>query len=203
MGIRLIVITMDVEAVVVETLIHRRGRRSPDPVEEVECTYFRRPISMYSEILDDNGSVVNIIVADLAFLEAHYPGRWRQLESSPERPSLIVTSIDSDPAWGMVVNDDITDVTLPAGSNITVFAKLINPANNEITPLDGTFRMPIKSRDGREFIVLVGMQQGIAVTNIPFRSSGVWVATEASINSGLPQELHMSFKGITIYVVET
>lgn len=34
---------------------------------------------MIYEILDDNDNIVNIIVADIEFVEAHYPGRYRQV----------------------------------------------------------------------------------------------------------------------------
>jgi hypothetical protein len=42
--------------------------------------------TMNFEILDDSGAVINKIVADLAFVEAIHPGRYRQL---PEDLSFI------------------------------------------------------------------------------------------------------------------
>ncbi len=35
------------------------------------------------EILDENGDVVNTIVADLAFVEEHFPGKFRELVVPP------------------------------------------------------------------------------------------------------------------------
>ena len=38
------------------------------------------------EILDDNGDVENVILADPEFAEAQFPGRWRVVEVPPEVP---------------------------------------------------------------------------------------------------------------------
>lgn len=38
---------------------------------------------MRIQILDDEGNVVNTIIATPDFAEAHYPGRW-QIEPPPE-----------------------------------------------------------------------------------------------------------------------
>lgn len=47
-------------------------------------------IVMNYEILDEEGNVINTIVADLDFMEEHYPGQFREREevSLPPRPSL-------------------------------------------------------------------------------------------------------------------
>jgi len=47
---------------------------------------------MIYEILDDSGEVVNTIVADLAFVQANYPGRYREVPQPPPvdtRPPVI------------------------------------------------------------------------------------------------------------------
>jgi hypothetical protein len=47
---------------------------------------------MIFEILDDTGAVVNTIVADLAFVQANYPGRYREVPQPPpvdSRPPII------------------------------------------------------------------------------------------------------------------
>ena len=43
---------------------------------------------MKYEILDESGNVVNTIVADLAFVEAAYPGQYREVvePTAPEDP---------------------------------------------------------------------------------------------------------------------
>ena len=38
------------------------------------------------EILDENGDVVNTIVADLAFVKEHFPGKFRELIIPPTPP---------------------------------------------------------------------------------------------------------------------
>ncbi len=47
---------------------------------------------MIYEILDDTGAVVNTIVADLEFVQANYPGRYREVPQPPPvdtRPPVI------------------------------------------------------------------------------------------------------------------
>jgi len=47
---------------------------------------------MIYEILDDSGAVVNTIVADLAFVQANSPGRYREVPQPPPvdtRPPVI------------------------------------------------------------------------------------------------------------------
>jgi hypothetical protein len=47
---------------------------------------------MIYEILDDSGEVVNTIVADLAFVQANFPGRYREVPQPPPvdtRPPVI------------------------------------------------------------------------------------------------------------------
>ena len=44
---------------------------------------------MIYAILDENGATINTIVADQAFVERHYPERWKEL---PEEPIVIPSS---------------------------------------------------------------------------------------------------------------
>lgn len=44
---------------------------------------------MKHAILDDSGNVIGGIVADEAFMEEHYPGRYRLIEEAPEDPPRI------------------------------------------------------------------------------------------------------------------
>lgn len=40
---------------------------------------------MRYEILDDNGNVINTIIADLQFVEVNYPGQFREVPELPQR----------------------------------------------------------------------------------------------------------------------
>ena len=44
---------------------------------------------MKYEILDESGNVVNTIVADLAFVEAAYPGQYREVVEPIEPPDPL------------------------------------------------------------------------------------------------------------------
>lgn len=47
---------------------------------------------MIFEILNDSGAVVNTIVADLEFVQANYPGRYREVPQPPpvdSRPPVV------------------------------------------------------------------------------------------------------------------
>lgn len=145
-----------------------------------------------------------ISAADGSYIGRVWDGTdWHDWTPPPDpRPRLVVTAINADPAWGMAVSPELDDVTIPAGATVTITAELRHPITDDLIPLDATFRMPIRARDGREIVVLVGVQQGIASVDIPLKSSGAWRADESTINSGLPGEQHMQFAGVTAYVIE-
>lgn len=42
---------------------------------------------MIYEILNDDGEVINTIIADEAFVEANYPGHYREVGSDPQPPA--------------------------------------------------------------------------------------------------------------------
>ncbi len=50
---------------------------------------------MIYNILDDNGDIINTIIADAAFMEANYPGRYALVGPAPAPPPLppIITKI--------------------------------------------------------------------------------------------------------------
>jgi hypothetical protein len=48
---------------------------------------------MIYEILNDSGQVVNTIIADEAFVEAHYPGHYRLVGPEPSTTPRIVTKL--------------------------------------------------------------------------------------------------------------
>lgn len=48
---------------------------------------------MIYEILNDSGQVVNTIIADEAFVEAHYPGHYRLVGPEPVTTPRIVTKL--------------------------------------------------------------------------------------------------------------
>lgn len=157
------------------------------------------------EILDDGGKVINTIVADASFVEAHFPGRHRASDAhvvTPSQPAMVVTGIvaDADHAGSTLVSD-MTSVTCPMGATLTVSAELRDHTGN-VLPLSDSFRMPLRARDGREKVILAHVENGIATINAPMRESGVWIVSDESINKGLPSEMKMAFAGMTIYVFE-
>lgn len=49
---------------------------------------------MIYEILDENGNVVNTVIADEAFVEAVYPGRYRLgKQPGPPPPTWVITKV--------------------------------------------------------------------------------------------------------------
>ncbi len=53
------------------------------------------------EILNDDGDVMNVLVADLAFVETHYAGRYREVMQEPARPAPTVGTIITRSAFRM------------------------------------------------------------------------------------------------------
>lgn len=98
------------------------------------------------QIIDDAGDIINTIVADLEFVEANYPGHYR--EELPPAPDWA--SINQQTAAGLLQATDWTatiDIADPAYSNpylmnqdaflsyrSTVRAVAVNPPDTEWTP---------------------------------------------------------------------
>jgi hypothetical protein len=117
----------------------------------------------------------------------------------PQQPRIVITAVDSDKP-GMRYTDGFSDVTVPVGSTLRFTAQLRLGA--DVLPLDDDFRMPIRSRDGRERVVLANMVQGVITFTVLFDDSRVWDVTEAVINADLPAERRMGFDGIKVFAVE-
>jgi len=155
---------------------------------------------MKYKIFDESGEVSNVIVATQDFVEAHYPDRWELIPPTdkPLRPDLVILSVTSEDF--ILVGEDFSEITVYAGTSVSVEAKLM--FNEQVVPLSGAFRMPIRARDGREFVVLATLNEGTASMTISFKQSGVWAVTSDLINEGLPVEQQMDFKGVMVYVIE-
>lgn len=113
-------------------------------------------------------------------------------------PEIVITSIACDKP-GAEVSPDFSDITCQIGSVITCRAELRNEAG-VIIPLTDSFRMPLKSSDGRERFVLVAFESGIATFSGAMNESGLWSINQDAINSRLPQEKHMAMDEVLIYV---
>lgn len=126
--------------------------------------------------------------------------RWPGSEV-PEaaRPEVVITAIESQAA-GLSHSADFSDATVPVGATVLFTAEL--RMGTTLLALDDSFRMPIRSRDGRERVVLANMAQGLITFSLLFDASRVWEVTEGVINADLPPERHMRFKGIRVFAVE-
>lgn len=119
-----------------------------------------------------------------------------------EKPEIVITSIVADTEHaGSTTVAGLTEITCMAGTTLTISAEL-RDAEGAVIPLTDNFRMPFRSRDGREKVLLAVMANGIVTINAPIRESGVWITDEAAINEALPETSRMQFAGITVYVVE-
>jgi hypothetical protein len=165
---------------------------------------------MRIEILDENENVINVIVATEEFAAANYEeGFWRIAEEQDEpvappiRPKLHVIAANSSNESTTLINEQFDEVTCFEGTVITFTTELRNPFDESVIPLTQMFRMPVRSRDNREFLVLVNMINGVASVPITFNNSGVWSATEETLNSNLNEEEKISFTGIKVFVVQS
>lgn len=127
-----------------------------------------------------------------------------QVVATPQQlPELVVTAIESDTDHAAATQvHSLADVTCPVGAVLRMRAEL-RGASGELLPLSDSFRMPIRSRDGRERVLLAVMTAGVMHLDVPMRESGAWSATQASVNEGLPPELQMRFAGVTVHAYET
>ena len=96
----------------------------------------------------------------------------------------------------LMVEGDLSVVTVVAGTALEVDVTLS-------VPLSTMFRMPLRSRDGRERILVANFVNGAATVNVTMRESGAWDVIEKSINEDLPGSIRMLFPGLRVFVVET
>jgi hypothetical protein len=125
-------------------------------------------------------------------------------EPAPESPRarLVITSVEADAGHAdQSLIDGIHEATCPAGTTLTVYAELIGP-DGEALPMSEAFRMPLRSRDGREKVLLATMETGQVTIHAPLRESGVWSVSEEAVNEGLPEAYRMDFDGFAVFVVE-
>ena len=140
---------------------------------------------------------------------AVWRGEWIVMDSGefqslltepPIKPVIVITEIrDND---SIVTNSNYLSLNTFVGHRLEFTAELRHPTSGSVLPINDHFRMPIRSRDGREEIVLAQCTQGIIRFGIDFSDSRVWAVTEDIVNSDLPQEAQMGFAGITIYVLK-
>lgn len=91
------------------------------------------------------------------------------------------------------------DVTIRMDGILGVEVKFLTKDGGP-SDLTAKFHMPMRSRDGRERLILVDVVDGKAIFTVRMPTSGVWSVTEEGISSELPERF--SFDGLTIRVVE-
>lgn len=121
-------------------------------------------------------------------------------QPEPSVPEIVITGIQCNQG-GFVHAADFTDATVPVGATLAFTAEL--RVGDQVLPANDSFRLPIRSRDGRERVVLASMVQGLITFSLLFDASRVWEVTEAVVNADLPPERHMRFRGIKVFAVET
>ncbi|MBK1890743.1 hypothetical protein Undi14_11930 [Undibacterium sp. 14-3-2] len=118
------------------------------------------------------------------------------------RPLLAITAITADADHAnQVIIDGVNDVTCTVGTVLTFNAEL-RDSNGGVIPTSDSFRMPLRSRDGREKVLLAVMQGGHIKIVAPMRESGIWSVTQETVNESLQAEHQMTFAGAQVYVVE-
>ncbi|MFN3987574.1 MAG: hypothetical protein ACK4KV_18955 [Rhodocyclaceae bacterium] len=151
---------------------------------------------MYSEHMDgeylvrqhQHGMVERILVSPVP-------------EPGPDlRPQVVVTGISSQED---IVVEDMRTVTCATETQLAVSVEIRDPITATVLPVDQTFRLPFRARDGRERILLAVFTAGAATITTTVGESGCWQIREETINSGLPPEQHMQFAGLDIYVIQT
>lgn len=123
-------------------------------------------------------------------------------EPAAEAPEIVITGIVADAEHASTASvASMGEITCTVGTTLTIAAELRSAAG-DVIPLTDNFRMPFRSRDGREKVLLAVMVDGLVSINAPIKESGVWITDEAAINEALPESNRMKFAGITVYVVE-
>ena len=117
-------------------------------------------------------------------------------------PELLITHIEPSEAHAAATQvHSLADVTCPVGAVLQISAEL-RGAHGQVLPLSDSFRMPMRSRDGRERVLLAHMTEGLLQIQVPLRESGVWSVTQDTVNEALPAEAHMRFAGMQVFAIE-
>lgn len=155
-----------------------------------------------------NGAVENTIVADEAFAQAVYPGRWRiAVEPAPVNPValpavvIINITVDPDHADRAQIAPDFSAMKLPVGAVVTITAEL-QIQGQRVPGFAAEFAMPMRSSDGLMRHLDVRFADGVATFSATMSDSKRWEVTRELINSSLPSDAHMDFAGIFITAVE-
>lgn len=169
--------------------------------------------AFYYALLDDsgvcnglsqlNGEVVadNMIVVDdydVALLGMAWDGVAFKAAVHAIRPEIVITSVSCN-SQSAIITADFYEVTCGVGASVTLQASV--KAGGNVVPISASFRMPIKSSDGREEVILISIVAGLIDKTIIFDKSGIWSIDQAAINASLPDAAKMAFNGIKFYVV--
>lgn len=137
-----------------------------------------------------------------------YTGYWEFIDvlDVPEppvsniRPKIVITGIKENGV--SLIQTDFSEATTTIGKRLDFTAELRHPDLGFVLPVDDMFRMPIRSRDGREEVIKAVCVQGVITFSIDFTESRVWGVTEDVINADLPLDSLMGFDGITVFVLK-
>ena len=178
---------------------------------------------MFAQI--ENGKVVNVIVADQAFVdtlsgtyvdistETPTPGIGWSYDGSafaapevtapvdPRMMKLVVTSISSDDPNEMVVGTN--EITCAAGSTITATVEIRSVADDSVMAVTDKFRLPVSGDNGKIY-VLADFTDGAAAITTTIANSGKWVVDEVNVNSNILDESQQFImdESIIIYTLQ-
>lgn len=126
-------------------------------------------------------------------------------EPAPQPPakplSLILTSLTCE-APQAIVNEAAGEATIPKASKITARGEVRINGAVIAEAFTGAFRLPIIASDGRERIILATITKGLMEAHWTPSESGKWRITEAGINSALPADRQMTWRDLTVYVLD-
>jgi hypothetical protein len=131
-------------------------------------------------------------------------GLFSPKTSSVERV-LVITSVVSSNHGQTVTSGDFSEVTCPVGTTLTFTCEL-RGAEGAILPVDSEFIAPIYKRASGNIVaqrlVKTLMTAGVVSISVPLPENGEWEVNESGINSRLPIERRMTFKGIKMFVYD-
>ena len=144
------------------------------------------------------GNMIAIDSYDSALVGMRWDGMIFKPVVATVMPEVVITSVTCD-LPSAIIAADFLEVTCEVGASVTLHASVM--LGGAIVPVSASFRMPIKSSDGREEVILINVVEGVINKSIIFDKSGIWSIDEKSINSSLPDAAKMTFKGIRFFVV--
>jgi hypothetical protein len=153
--------------------------------------------------------VINLIVADIDFVNKKYPNQWMKQDTCPDVSVGYIYNSEKEIWEAPLVKEESDDrpelvceellVECTDSKALSLDFEIHNEGKMD-KDFNERFCVPIVSVDGREVLVLFEFKNGKFKLKTTMKTSGVWKITETQVN--LYSNGNLKFNGVTILVFQ-